>query len=192
MQNKKVSQEDLIEWFEDTLKTEGFVTMEHFKERLERGKEVLKEFFAREEKIKKTPSFIEKEFNFMYGNNRIKGRWDRIDREEDGAVIIDFKSSDVKEQKEADKKAKDSLQLCVYALAYREIEGVLPKRVELYFLESGVMGRAQIDEDDFQELYAKIYEASSGIRAQDFQARPKYMSCQYCAFNQICPYTSYK
>jgi DNA helicase-2/ATP-dependent DNA helicase PcrA len=185
---KQVSEEELLSWFEGSLSTEGFVTMEHFKERLARGKEALKQFYKREEKLNIIPEFIEKEFAFMLGNNRIKGRWDRIDRDGDEAVIVDFKSSQVKDQKEANKKAKESLQLTLYALAYKQAKGVLPKRVELYFLESGIIGSTEKGEDDFAELCAKIDEVSCGIREQNFQATPSYMDCLNCAFNQICPY----
>jgi len=192
MRKEKVSQEQLISWFEEALTPHGFVTMEHFNERLEHGKEMLKKFYEREEKLSIIPDSIEKEFSFMIGNNRMKGRWDRIDKEKDGAVIVDFKSSQVDSQKEADKKTKDNAQLSIYALAYRETSGVLPKRVELYFIESGIIGRAEKDEDDFEKLYSKIEEVSAGIRKQDFKARPNYMACSNCAFNQICPHTQYK
>lgn len=192
MNNKKVSLDELLGWFEEVLKTEGFVTMEHYKERLLKGKEVLKEFYKREEKKSKLPTFIEKEFSFTIGNNRIKGRWDRIDQEKDGIVVVDFKSSDERNQKEADKKAKKSAQLTIYALAYKETQGVLPKRVELYFLESGVIGSAVKDQDDFEELYSDVEEVSKGIRTHNFEATPAYMACSFCAFNQICPYTVYK
>ena len=192
LNNKKVSLEEFLAWFEEALSSEGFVGMEHFKERLARGKQALEEFYKREEKSTVLPESIEQKFAFMIGNNRIKGRWDRIDREGKEAVVIDFKSSQVKDQKEADKKTKKSLQLSLYALAYKETQGILPKSVKLYFLESGIIGSAQKDEDDFQELNSQIEEVSRGIREQNFQATPTYMGCLNCAFNQICPHTAYK
>jgi len=192
MNKKKVSLEELLSWFEKALSTEGFEGMEHFKERLSRGKEALTEFYKQEEKSPVVPESIEQEFAFMMGNNRIKGRWDRIDREGSDAVIVDFKSSQVKDQKEADKKTKASPQLSLYALAYKETRGILPKAVKLYFLESGLIGSAEKDEDDFEELNAQIEEVSRGIREQKFEAKPTYMACFSCAFNQICPYTAYK
>ena len=57
--------------------------------------------------------------------------------------IIDYKSSEVKDQKTADEKTRKNLQLSIYALAYREIHGRLPDRVHLYFLESGIIGGAE-------------------------------------------------
>ena len=43
------------------------------------------------------------------------------------------KSSDVRDQKRADSKARDSLQLQVYALAHQSETGELPARVQLHF-----------------------------------------------------------
>jgi DNA helicase-2/ATP-dependent DNA helicase PcrA len=192
MRKEKVSLGKLISWFEDTLTPHGFVTMEHFKERLERGKEMLGKFYQREEKLNIIPDSIEKEFSFMLDNNRIKGRWDRLDKEKDGIVIVDFKSSQADSQKEANKKTKESKQLSLYALACKETQGELPKRVELYFLESGLVGQAEKDEGDFEKLHSDIEEVSEGIRKQDFHARPTYNACSNCAFNQICPHTTYK
>ena len=40
-------------------------------------------------------------------------------RKPDGLVIVDYKSSDVTDQKKADQRAKESLQLKIYALAAR-------------------------------------------------------------------------
>jgi len=192
LQNKKVNKEELIEWFEKELRREGFVSSEHYKERLDHGKEVLEEFCEREKKAKALPESIEQEFQFMLGNNRIRGRWDRIDKEDGAAVVIDFKSSNEPDQKKANKKAKDSLQLTLYAYAYKQINKELPKRVELHFVESGIIGKAQKDDDDIEELMEQIEEVSNGVRKQKFDAKPTFMACSVCAFNQICPHTAYK
>jgi DNA helicase-2/ATP-dependent DNA helicase PcrA len=108
--------------------------------------------------------------------------------EEDGTVIMDFKTSEINKQKDADKRTKESLQLILYALAYKNIFGILPKCVKLYFLESGLTGTAKVDEGDLEKIKEKVQEVSTGIRKSDFTARPTYMACKYCAYNQICPF----
>ncbi|MDP2766177.1 MAG: PD-(D/E)XK nuclease family protein, partial [Candidatus Methanoperedens sp.] len=115
------------------------------------------------------------------------GRFDRIDMEKDGAVIMDFKTSAIKIQKDADKRVKESKQLALYALAYQHIFGVLPVAVELYFLESGIIGRHELAEEDLDDVQEDILEVSAGIRQQDYPAKPEYKACTYCAYNQICP-----
>jgi DNA helicase-2/ATP-dependent DNA helicase PcrA len=123
----------------------------------------------------------------MQENNKITGRFDRIDIEQDGAVIIDFKTSQITKQEDAQRRTKESLQLVLYALAYKNINKKLPKRAELHFLESGLIGSTVIEEEDLQKITEKIREVSAGIRKQDFPATAAYMSCTYCAYNQICP-----
>ena len=128
----------------------------------------------------------------MLEDNKVRGRFDRVDEEKEGAVIMDFKTSEIKTQKDADKRTKDSLQLSLYALAYQNIFGKLPKRVELYFLESGLIGSAKIEEKDLEKVKTAVKEVSAGIRQQKFQATPAYMACTYCAYNQICPFAVIK
>jgi DNA helicase-2/ATP-dependent DNA helicase PcrA len=103
---------------------------------------------------------------------------------------MDFKTSEIKTQKDADKRVKDSLQLCLYALAYQNIFGSLPKRVALYFLESGIIGTSEIQQEGLEKIKDKIREVSAGIRRQNFAATPTYMACTYCAYNQVCPYAT--
>ena len=60
-------------------------------------------------------------------------------------VIVDFKTGDVRDQKAADRRARESLQLDIYALAQLRTQGRLPDRVELRFLETGLVGLAPPD-----------------------------------------------
>jgi DNA helicase II / ATP-dependent DNA helicase PcrA len=102
-------------------------------------------------------------------------------------VIVDYKSSDVRQPKEATRRARESLQLSIYALAYRRMYGEIPTRVELHFLETGLTGVARKADAEIQETAEIIKEVAAGIRARDFTAKPSYMACGYCAFREICP-----
>ena len=102
-------------------------------------------------------------------------------------VIIDYKSSDVRQPKEAKRRARESLQLGIYALAYRETYGQIPTRVELHFLESGLSGAVQKTAEAIEETAAIVKEVAAGVRSRDFTAKPSYMGCGYCAFREICP-----
>jgi DNA helicase-2/ATP-dependent DNA helicase PcrA len=61
-------------------------------------------------------------------------------------TITDYKSSDVRDPVQARQRAKDSLQLTIYAMGYQALTGRLPDAVQLYFLESGLVGRAEVDD----------------------------------------------
>ena len=173
--------------FRDSWSSEGFISREHEEQRFESGLQALKRFFEREEADGQVPLYVEKEFSFNLGNNHIVGRWDRVDKRSTGIVIVDFKSSDIREQKKADERAKKSLQLAIYVLAYESMFRERPVRVELYFLESGLVGSINTEKMKMDKFIEDIKTAAHGIRQRDFEARPDYMSCRYCAFNSICP-----
>ncbi|MGE5197226.1 MAG: RecB family exonuclease, partial [Deltaproteobacteria bacterium] len=188
MAGKSMELADLLEAFRKSFDPQGFLDEKHQAERFRTGEEALIRFFSEEEKRDSRPQFIEKDFSFVFEDSKITGRFDRVDMEEGGAVITDFKTSQIRTQKDADKRVRESMQLILYALAYQNIFGVLPKRVALYFLESGIIGTTKLDEDDLAKVKEKIREVSAGIRSKNFAATPAYMACTYCAYNQICPF----
>ncbi|MBM3245542.1 MAG: ATP-dependent helicase, partial [Candidatus Omnitrophica bacterium] len=190
--SKKMELADLLNAFEENFDPQGFLDEKHQKERFLRGQDALVKFFKNEEKTGSKPKFIEKEFSFVMGDIKISGRFDRVDETKDGASIIDFKTSEIKSQKEADKRAAESKQLALYALAYKNISGAYPVQLQLYFLESGIIGSTYAEEDKIEEVKQKIDEVAGGIRERNFQATPAYMACMYCAYNQICPYAMTK
>ena len=183
----KVGIDNVLDCFEANFDPQGFLDVNHQEECFRIGREALSRFYNDEESRKSTPKFIEKDFSFVIGDNKITGRFDRIDMDTQGAVIMDFKTSAIKTQKDADKRVKESKQLALYALAYQHIFGVLPIAVELYFLESGIIGRYELTEDDLDDVKEDILKVSSGIRQQSYPARPEFKACTYCAYNQICP-----
>lgn len=189
MNGQKISEEELVEVFERSWMSEGFLTREHEERRLETGRRALHNFFEDQEQSGLTPTYVEEEFNFFLGKNKVVGRWDRVDVRGSEVIIIDFKSSDVRKQKDADRRVKESLQLNIYALAYQESYDKIPDAVELHFLDSGLVGRARPTEKKMEQTIEKINRAASGIRARDYTAKPDYMACTYCAYSNVCPAT---
>jgi len=188
LKGEKVSMDELLDCFEANFDPQGFLDANHQEERFRIGREALSRFYKDEERRNLTPKFIEEPFSFVIGGNKITGRFDRIDIRDDGVVIMDFKTSEIKTQKDADKRVKENKQLILYALAYQHISGVLPAAVELYFLESGIVGRHKVSEDKIEEVKEDILIVSKGIRQQEYPAKPEYKACTYCAYNQICPF----
>ncbi|HXA94562.1 MAG TPA: ATP-dependent DNA helicase [Candidatus Dormibacteraeota bacterium] len=184
------SLEDFLLAFENAWRNEGFLTREHEEQRKRAGLAALTRFYHEEEASGQKPTDVEREFGFNLGLNRVRGRFDRVDETPEGLVIVDYKSSDVTEQKKADQRARESLQLKIYALAQHEMTGRLPARVELRFLESGLVGRHEPTLDDLTDAREAIGEAARGIRRREFEATPGYQTCRYCPYNQICPRTA--
>ena len=184
------SLEDLLAIYEREWDNQGFLTWDHEEARKAAGRAALTRFWHEEEAGGVRPSHVEKDFGFSLGADRVRGRFDRVDEDLLGATIIDYKTGEVAKQAIADRRTAKSLQLQMYALAWREMTGALPQRVELRFIESNLVGRHAPDENDLEEATEAVKAAAAGIRARRFEATPSYTACRYCAYNQICPFTA--
>ena len=102
--------------------------------------------------------------------------------------IRDFKTSEVENQDQADKKAKSNRQLSIYALAKETETGVIPE-VSLYFVDSGLIGIVQKTEKNLDKVRGEIEEVVEGIKAENFKAAPGFQECSRCAYREICPFT---
>jgi len=187
MRGKVLSEEDVLKEFETNWVNEGFLSREHEELRKAAGERALRLFYRQEEESGKLPAFLEKTFRWQEGGIRFSGRFDRVDFEDAGPVIIDFKSSEAVSQKDADRRTADSLQMDIYALSFLKTQGLLPAETRLYFLESGLVGRARKGEKEFRRAADKIRQAADGIRNGDFAAKPDWHTCNYCDFKTICP-----
>ena len=83
---------------------------------------------------------VERPFTVRIGDDRVRGRYDAVRQTDDGVVITDYKSGDMRDPVRARQRARDSLQLQLYALAWEAEHGSQPDAVELHFLEGDVIG----------------------------------------------------
>jgi ATP-dependent helicase/nuclease subunit B len=121
------------------------------------------------------------------------GRWDRIDERPEGIVLVDYKTADVGEEEKADERARKSLadgQLGLYALAYAESRQVRPARVELRFVDTGITGAADVEDEHLEAARERVREAAAGIRAGRFPPRPDQRNCGYCAYRLFCQHSA--
>jgi DNA helicase-2/ATP-dependent DNA helicase PcrA len=102
-------------------------------------------------------------------------------------TITDYKGSDVRDPVVAKQRARDSLQLQIYAMAYEAMTGRLPDAVQLHFLDSGLVGRAEVEPSRLEKARGKIAAAAAGIRARVYTPKPSVLACTYCPFRDICP-----
>jgi DNA helicase-2/ATP-dependent DNA helicase PcrA len=183
----KLSKEELLGEYDRRWINEGFLSREHEEARKKAGAKALRLFYRREEGSKRLPQFLEKSFKWQLNDVKFIGRWDRVDYTDKGAVIVDFKATEVKDQKEADKKARDSLQMDLYALSFVKTHDVPLLEIRLHFLGSDIIGYAQKKEKEMEKAVEQIKEAEAGIRAQDYIAKPDWHNCNFCDFRTICP-----
>jgi DNA helicase-2/ATP-dependent DNA helicase PcrA len=186
---RPVTRARLIKDYERLWINEGFLSREHEELRKKAGRLALERFYRREEAAGQPPAYLEKSFKWQADKIRFTGRWDRIDIRDGGAVIIDFKATEVRDQKEADKRAAESLQLDLYALSFIKTQPEPLLETRLHFLESDIVGRAAKGEGELDRAWDRIREAEAGLRARNFEARPDWHSCSYCEFRTICPFT---
>jgi DNA helicase-2/ATP-dependent DNA helicase PcrA len=213
---------ELVAAFEAAWATEGFLSRDHEEARLEAGRNSLRRFRSSQlEPGAVIPAYVEREFSFSLGGDRIRGRWDRVDIEaieelapagaepigeadrtgqhadviaqtleltgRERVTITDYKTSDVREPAKARQRARESLQLQIYAMAYEAVAGRLPDAVQLHFVDTGVVGRAEVDPRRLARARERIAGAAAGIRARDYTPRPDRTTCGYCPFRTICP-----
>jgi DNA helicase II / ATP-dependent DNA helicase PcrA len=212
-----MSEDQLAASFLAAWQSEGFLSREHEDARLEAGRASLRRFRDEQLRPGAViPTYVEREFAFLLDGDRVRGRYDRVDivprgdappeilaEPDEGATadvveptlfnyaehvtITDYKSSDVRDPAKARQRAKDSLQLSIYAMGYEAMTGRLPDAVALSFLESGLVGTAAVDRRRIDKARESIRTAAAGMRARDYTAKPDHLACSWCAFREICP-----
>ena len=180
------SEEELLATYARAWTSDGFLSREHEEARFEAGRRALIAFRATQLAEQPQVVAVERPFEFTLEGVRIRGRLDRVDETADGPVIIDYKSSDVSDQARADGRARDSLQLQVYAMAHEALHGQPPREVALHFLGSGVVGRTRPDPTRLARARAKVVAALDGMARGEFEPRPNPVACGYCPYRQMC------
>jgi len=184
------SEQELVDAFRAAWVSEGFLSREHEEQRLEKGEQALRRFYREEQSRPLNPTGVEQEFSFWLERTRVGGRYDLV-VEQDGRVsILDFKTGQVDDPKAARKRAHESLQLDIYALAHLRTRGRLPDWVELRFLETGLSGGKAPTPEEAARTEQRIRDVAERLRRNEFPATPSYMACGECAFREICPHTA--
>jgi DNA helicase-2/ATP-dependent DNA helicase PcrA len=179
------SLDQVAEVFRANWRNEGYRTEEHARRRYEQGLEALRGFLEREARGP-VATDVERDFRVKLGDVILAGRMDRVDDGPDGTAIIDYKTSELDDDDRADEKARDSLQLRVYALAHLELTGRIPGRLELRYVLSGARGEAQPDAGLIDRTREKVFTIAEAVRAGSFEARPSAHTCSICACRPIC------
>jgi DNA helicase-2/ATP-dependent DNA helicase PcrA len=188
-----ITVEDVQSAFESAWSSEGFYSREHEERRLAEGKEALRRFVERELAAKRVPLASEMEFKFRLGNDVVVGRWDRIDEVDGEVVLVDYKTSEVDDREKAGERAEKSVkdgQLGLYALAYAETRETPPARVQLHYMDSGVVGEARVLPDHLERARARVRTAAAGIRSAQFPAAPDQRKCGDCPYSRFCPHSA--
>lgn len=205
----------LVEALNRSWQSAGFISRTHEEARYAAALKALERFSAEERASGSVPAYVEKDFAFEIGGHKIRGRWDRVDitplasgertREipviemsdetlrptlplsDEWVVISDYKSGGKDDEEGNVTRARDALQLQIYALAWRAATGRLPDEVSLRFLDSGKHATVPVDPKRIAKARDRIVEAAEGIQSGSMEAKPDRMNCTYCAYRELCP-----
>lgn len=186
LEKREPTLDRMIRVFRNNWSSEGFLSRDHEELSFKRGIRIITDFFNNELRGS-PPSLVEQDFSFQFGDLKVVGRWDRVDLV-DGGLVIDYKTSENVDQKKADREARESIQLIVYAMAFRETFGHTPKNVELRFVDTGIIGRMKRIEDKLKKGQLQINQAIEGVTNGNYDPNPRFMACRFCAFADLCPY----
>ncbi|MDO8444341.1 MAG: ATP-dependent DNA helicase [bacterium] len=178
--------EELVVQFDTAFKNVGFITADHESLRHRQGIETLNRFYADDQKNPTIPTEVETPFEFAENKVKINGRYDLITGVKENSEILDFKTSNVTDQKDADHRIKISTQMMIYALAWYEKYKVIPMTT-LVFIESGLTGSRVFNMKELEETRTMIFDVAAGIRKNDMTAQPDSFQCKQCPYNDICP-----
>ena len=187
MRGEDVDPQRLEETLEAHWRSEGFLSQEHETARFASGTAALARFADESARAEDRIMAVEQSFSMRIGPDRVRGRYDAVRQTTEGIVITDYKSGDIRDPARARQRARTSLQLQLYTLAWEAEHGERPDAVELHFLESGVLGRVTPTERQLDGARKKVEQAASGIRREDFDATPGYPACDWCPYRRICP-----
>ena len=194
----------------------GFLSRSHEEARLTAAKEAIARFRSEEMATGHAPAFVEKDFSFELGGHKIRGRWDRVDvralppegrsapiptidvtgdvvrptlplGDDEWVVVSDYKTGGRDDDDASRKRAKESLQLQLYALAWRATTGRLPDEVSLRFLDTGRVATVAVEPKRIVKARELIVVAAEGILAGVMDPKPELMTCTYCSYRELCP-----
>lgn len=178
------SLEELHEMLESVWVTEGFSDASEERMYLDHGKQVLAQYHRENAAEYRIPAALEFRFTIEVEGVQLSGVIDRMDRIPGGGYeIIDYKTN--RRLPPQDRIDRD-LQLSIYAMAARQVWGIEPERLTLYYLLPGQRMSTTRNAADADELRRRIGTVAERIGAGRFEPRENPL-CDWCDFQALCP-----
>ncbi len=174
LKGKNISIADIFKVYELSWKSEGFMSIEHEKNLFETGKKAIRSYIESHKDDGLSPIAIEQPFELQLPNIKtvISGRYDIVLNSKEGVEIRDFKTSRVSSQSKADSKAKQSVQLGIYALSWEKLQQSPISSTSLEFVEDNLLGKnTKVDNEKSLQL---ITQAVEGIKNMDFDEKGEH------------------
>jgi putative RecB family exonuclease len=183
------SLEDLYEILAAVWTAEGFRDPSEERLYLDHARQILAEYHRDNAGSFRIPAALEFRFTVEVEGVQLAGTIDRMDRIPGGGYeIIDYKTNRrLPPQAVVDR----DLQLSLYHLAAREIWGIEPERLTLYYLLPGQRMSTSRTAADVDDLRRRIATVAERIGAGMFEPRSNPL-CDWCDFQAVCPLYRHK
>jgi putative RecB family exonuclease len=176
--------EELHEILDAVWVSEGFANGSEERTYREHGHQVLAMYHRENAPSYRIPAAMEHRFQIEVEGVTISGVIDRMDRIPGGGYeVIDYKTNRrLPPQAVIDR----DLQLSVYHLAAKEVWGIEPERLTLYYLLPGQRMSTTRTVADIDELRRRIVTVAERIEAGKFEPKQNPL-CDWCDFQHLCP-----
>ncbi|MDP3052895.1 MAG: UvrD-helicase domain-containing protein [bacterium] len=184
---KSLDLDDLTEIYEKNWIDEWYESKKQKEDYRKLGRKIIKDFY--DEFVKNPPKVLkinnafalEMPFNLKIGGYALYGVVDRIDEEDGGVTIIDYKTGNSKDKL----YPGDKEQLLIYQIAAEEIFKLKPQKLAYHYLTDGKKASFLGTEKEKEQLKEKIIQEIEEIKGSDFKAKPSQL-CAFCDFKDIC------
>jgi putative RecB family exonuclease len=183
------SVDELLEMLESEWTGDGFRDPSEEQLYLDHARQILTGYHRENAGSFRIPAALEFRFTIEVEGVQLNGMIDRMDRIPGGGYeIIDYKTN----RRLPPKAVVDrDLQLSLYYLAAREIWGIEPERLTLYYLLPGQRMTTFRTPADAEDLRRRIGTVAERIAAGMFEPRQNPL-CDWCDFQQVCPLYRHK
>jgi RecB family exonuclease len=175
---------ELLEMLEDVWVSEGYADPAEEQTYREHARQVLAQYHRENAGEYRIPAALEFRFEIEVEGVTLSGVIDRMDRIPGGGYeIIDYKTNRRLPPRE---RIDRDLQLSIYHLAAREVWGIEPERLTLYYLLPNQRMSTARTREDLDELRRRIATVAERIDAGRFEPRQNPL-CDWCEFQARCP-----
>jgi len=128
------------------------------------------------------PSKVEAPFRVLIPDTNliVKGRIDAVFETKEGTTITDYKTgTTANTEKKAKSRATSSMQLNLYAEAWRLMNDEMPKLLVLDFVETGQIGSVKKQEKTLDNLEKKLAELPVKIKTGEYEPVGDHKYCRH-------------
>ena len=178
------ARDELLEMLDAVWVSDGYRDASEERTYRDHARQVLVQYHVENAEEYRIPVALEFRFSIEIEGVQVNGMIDRMDRLPGGGYeIIDYKTN---RRLPPMSRVERDLQLSIYHLAAREVWGIDPERLTLYYLLPGQRMTTTRTPEDVDELRARIATVAERIGAGKFEPRENPL-CDWCDYQAMCP-----